>query len=157
MFFATTLLSIESASSHILRSTDGLTWQDTEIQHDVTEKSFFGVGASDDVFVAVGPMGKVFTSTDGITWQKQDFGGEAQSCDEANLYDILWDGDRFIALGGSRLGLGGVVAMSLDGVTWGQHRLVRDSYGLFKAIAWSGETYVLSTLNMDGRIFYSPE
>lgn len=86
-------------------------------------------------YVAVGLYGTILTSGDGLSWSVGDSGMEAW------LYRIIWDGTRFVAVGGdTTLAGNGNVATSEDGVNWTLQE-VGTRY-VFYDIVWNGSRYV---------------
>ncbi|MCH9025020.1 MAG: hypothetical protein IH931_06765, partial [candidate division Zixibacteria bacterium] len=94
----------------------------------------------------------------GITWTEQDLG--ISNSEWVFLQSVIWDGQRFVVVGGSHLAIGGFSAISEDGINWSHYKYVLDNDagngGLFNSIAWSGSKYVVASGQMSGRIFYSP-
>jgi len=64
-------------------------------------------------YVAVGEASNIFTSADGITWTEQNSGTSA-----IHLYDVVWSGTQFVAVGGAQGGGLPTILTSPDGVTW---------------------------------------
>jgi hypothetical protein len=86
-------------------------------------------------YVAVGLYGTVLTSDDGLSWSVGDIGTDAW------LYGIVWDGTRFVAVGGDMTVAGlGNVATSEDGLTWALQE-VGTRY-VFSDIVWNDSRYV---------------
>lgn len=145
--------------SHFLLSADGENWNKISIARGSGQRyEFYGVGASEELIVAVGPDQNLFTSQDGITWTEQDLG--IPNSEWVFLESVIWDGQRFVVVGGSHLAIGGFSAISEDGINWTHQKYVLDNEagnaGLFNSIAWSGSKYVVASGQMSGRIFYSP-
>jgi hypothetical protein len=117
-------------------STDGLTWQVVVIPSDVT-----GLCGSSEVFVASNPHGNLYRSVDGLRWSMVldsslttgkmrvvrtgnlffSFGTYIHSSADGtswaqrtrNHNDIVWTGERYVAVGNS-----GVTGVSTNGTTW---------------------------------------
>lgn len=145
--------------SYFLISPDGENWNKVSIDRGPGQRlEFYGVGASKELIIAVGPDQNLFTSQDGITWTEQDLG--ISNSEWVFLESVIWDGQRFVVVGGSHLAIGGFSAISEDGINWSHYKYVLDNDagngGLFNSIAWSGSKYVVASGQMSGRIFYSP-
>lgn len=151
-FIATT--AGDSMSCFLISET-GREWDKITVERPGSGRTeFYGIAASDDLIVAVGPNENVLTSQDGINWVERDPG--IPGSESVFLRSVMWDGQRFVAVGGSHLAWGGFTVISSDGVNWKQQNYVMDPGGEFTSIAWSGTRYVLSSSSMGGRIFYSP-
>lgn len=79
------------SNSVIFRSSDGLTWDEASIT--IQSLLFDVVAGPEGDFVAVGTDGAILSSTDGEKWRADESGTE-----EA-LYDVIWGGGQFIAVG----------------------------------------------------------
>lgn len=142
--------------SHFLLSTDGEIWNKISIERaPSSRKQFYGIGASKDMIIAVGPDEDLFTSTDGTIWTEQELG--IPNSEWIFLQSVIWDGQRFVVVGGSHLAIGGFSAISEDGINWSHYKYVFENGGGFTSIAWSGSKYVVASRRMSGRIFYSPK
>lgn len=83
------------------------------------------------ILVIVGDFGYITTSNDdGKAWQVQKLNTQA------DLYDVIWDGKQFIAVGNC-----GTVATSTDGHHWLFSSTNQPDF--YTAIAYNGETYVI--------------
>jgi hypothetical protein len=91
------------------------------------------VAVGDGRVVAVG-CGVALTSDDGVVWSAWPL--DPGVC----LQDVIWVGDRFLAVGG-RDGTPGesVVATSRDGTTWGLQGI---GSGALRSVAWDGRALV---------------
>jgi len=77
-------------------------------------------------FVAVSmDSSAIFTSPDGITWTRHDVNAE--------LYSIVWTGDKYVAVGDT-------VVLSSDGVTW--------TYGNLPSLKWP---HCMNSVIWDGK------
>ncbi len=86
---------------------------------------------NDSVFVSVGDFGYISTSSDqGKTWKVQKLNTEA------DLYDAIWDGKQFIAVGNC-----GTVAKSKDGYDWSFTSTGQPDF--YTSIAYDGKTYIV--------------
>jgi PKD repeat protein len=89
-------------------SSDGLTWSDrTRPQH---EPRIEAVATNGSVYVAVG--WGLHTSEDGVIWESHP----DVSYLDYDLRDIVWSGERFVAIG--RSGVQSVALISTDGESW---------------------------------------
>lgn len=91
-----------SGSTKVATSPDGITWTSRTAPSASRYRVAFGGG----VFAAVAASG-LHTSPDGITWTYRPFAGLPAAA------GIVWDGARFIAVGGAS-----GTAISYDGITW---------------------------------------
>ena len=97
--------SLEGGS--IFRSTDLVTW--TEVVSDIEAQH--GVAWNGNLFVAVGRWSvsgsQIRTSPDGVTWT------EVPAGTIQGLFDVVWTGSQFVAVGGSS-----TILTSPDGAVW---------------------------------------
>ncbi len=108
-----------------------------------TDYFLWGVDRSDNLFVAVGFDGAMVSSTDGIDWAPLSSGIKT------TLFDILWSGDQFVAVGDH------AILRSPDGLSWTIVTEI-DAPGpfLLEGVASSGSTYV-AVDSPSGQIFTS--
>ena len=83
-------------------------------------------------YVVVGDNGSLLTSTDSVTWTAINSGTGVP------LLDILWDGVKFIAVGGNSSS--GIVLTSSDGITWSSPQFVGSH--LLHGITYNGSKYI---------------
>lgn len=81
----------------------GLNWD-----YAAVDELFYDVVYYGGVFVAVGANGAIYTSTDGSSWTSRT------SNITAHIYNVVHDGEQFIAYGGND----GELTVSTDGTTW---------------------------------------
>jgi len=83
------------------------------------------------VIVSVGDFGYISTSSDyAKNWKVQKLNTEA------DLYDVIWDGKEFIAVGNC-----GTVAKSKNGYDWSFKSTGKSDF--YTSIAYNGETYMI--------------
>ena len=121
----------------VLSSPDGATW--TPWLDKVDTRFINAVAGSGHAFVAVGDAGGVLVSADGLSWSKVAAGLAGLPLD-AWLGDVIWTGDRFVAVGSrsSTLGLGGMVLASVDGREWTRVDVADN----LRDVAWDGQRLV---------------
>jgi PKD repeat protein len=94
--------------SVVLTSNDGTIWSSVDFN------SCSAVASNGSTLVAVGNE-TIFASSDGASWQQV-------ASLPMNLFDAVWDGERFVAVGGSHAPAGGwtttAIATSPDGRDW---------------------------------------
>ena len=119
----------------VLTSPDLATWT---LQYASTFYALSGVTYGNGQFVAVGEGTAIFTSPDGIIWTQRSSG-------EWELYDVIYGGGSYVAVGGLRVlpGIGGhsnvgVILTSSDGRFW--TRRVLTSEPPFISVAYGGGT-----------------
>lgn len=130
----------------IATSNDGITWSTRSTP---TTKQLNAIGTNGTTYLAGGYGGTVLSSTTLTSWSLQL---PEASLTQDLLNDILWDGSRFIAVGGNFSAE--VILTSGNGVTW----TASDNgaaYGGLKSIAYNGSTYV--AVGISGRILSSPD
>jgi hypothetical protein len=120
-------------------STDGSSWTTTSIDTggDGLFIGFYPQGisavATDGVkYVALGNdrnIIKAYTSIDGLSWQVS----ATDIRRSININDMLWDGERFIAVGDN------LVITSSNGKNW---RVLSEPTAPIQSIAWNGERYM---------------
>jgi subtilisin family serine protease len=119
----------------ILRSSDGSSWTTADSG---TGLALRAVASSGNRYIAVGGdhlQGMILESPDGVTWTDRTPAGL-----EHILYGVIWDGGRFVAVGGHWRTDTGIALSSVDGVFWSNHAL-NDQPSLH-AIARNGNTLV---------------
>ncbi|TVR52258.1 MAG: DUF2341 domain-containing protein, partial [Puniceicoccaceae bacterium] len=102
----------------ILVSSDGSSWTTAASG---TGQALRAVATNGSKYVAVGGdylEGIVLESADGQTWTDRTPAGL-----ESILYGVIWDGTRFVAVGGHWQTDTGIVMDSGDGITWSEHTL----------------------------------
>jgi hypothetical protein len=113
----------------ILTSSDGMTWTA------ITSAGYYGIDSlwaiawSGNTFFAVGG-GSTYTSSDGTNWNQVSSG--------FSLYDVIWDGTRFVAIDATISG--GIKFFSSDGTSSGSASTGGSS--TLYVIDWSGSQYV---------------
>lgn len=125
----------------ILNSPDGVLWEEaSEAGSGTARADLQAVAWGRDRFVAVaGWPPEIVHSFDGQEWQ------EASGDPGFRISDVIWDGDRFVAVGYG-------VAYSSDGHRWQRARM---SLKTPHAVAWNGERYV--AVGHDGAIVHSDD
>ncbi|MCC5789070.1 MAG: immunoglobulin domain-containing protein [Opitutales bacterium] len=102
----------------ILVSSDGTSWTTASSG---TDQALRAVATDGSKYVAVGGdylEGIVLESADGESWTDRTSAGL-----ESILYGVIWEGTRFVAVGGHWQTDSGIVMDSGDGVTWSEHTL----------------------------------
>ena len=92
-----------------------------------TGNDILAIAYGDGIFAAVGSRGTILTSPDGETWTFRDSGIWN------DFRDIVWNGERFVAVGRSP-------AVSTDGIAWVSQPL--DPAGYLAAVVWTGRQFV---------------
>lgn len=92
-----------------------------------------GVAYGNGTYVAVGDSGVITTSTDGLEWVARESGVFDK------LFNVIWNGNIFIAVGGTYPN-GGIILTSSDGVSWTCQIL--DIEPSITDIAWDGNQFV---------------
>jgi hypothetical protein len=148
----------------ILYSNDGGWW--SPAADSATAETLTGVAWNGERFVAVGHHGAIVHSSDGDHWQPASrpavpFRAARPDDDPSRIYyyfsGIVWNGERFVAVGwGGNDNLGTVVHSS-DGDSWelaADHDYLANEH--FEAVAWSGERFVAVSY-FTGTIMYSSD
>jgi hypothetical protein len=120
----------------VLVSADGAKWKVEQVSD---KGALNSVAYGGGVFVAVKYDNAVLLSPDARTWTRQSLGSE----DAFSLNRVVWDGDRFIAVGSGHPGCNsyfGVIFSSPDGVKWDSQDLC--GWGAVSAVARNGEQLV---------------
>lgn len=118
----------------VKRSVDnGATW---ELVAMPTEASLNSIDFSDETHgVIVGLTGTILMTADGgLNWEMIDSGTET------HLYDLLWDGDRYFAVGDA----GMLLSADADGVTWSVGKLAPQNFGWYTGITRAGDNHFIS-------------
>jgi photosystem II stability/assembly factor-like uncharacterized protein len=109
---------------------DGESWQEVAVP---TESSLNAVAFADGAHgVIVGLSGTILVTADGgKSWQ------QAASGVETHLYDVLWDGSTYHAVGDA----GMIVTADARGAPWRADKLSPDNFGWYTGIAPAGGSY----------------
>lgn len=94
-------------------------------------ESLRGIAVGNDKFVTVGDHSTIAYSNDGTSWVSVPFEDKRYE-----LNDIIWDGDKFIAVGvchDDRVD-SGVILTSFDGTKWSSEP-VDSNYAFYNSIA----------------------
>jgi hypothetical protein len=97
-----------------------------------------------------GNAGYISTSPDGITWTLQTTVFSQGGTKQANLFQVIWDGARFVLLGQlATPSLDDIVATSVDGITWNVTILQASGLNVNVAtyVAFSGSLYVATSFD----------
>ncbi|WP_018717978.1 WD40/YVTN/BNR-like repeat-containing protein [Arhodomonas aquaeolei] len=111
---------------------DGASWEEVDSP---TDSSLMAVTFRDAGHaVAVGLSGTVLTTSDGGThWQTRKAGTGA------HLFDVAWDGARYIAVGNG----GALVTGNADGERWTAGSIAAGNFGWYTEVtAVAGHTYI---------------
>jgi photosystem II stability/assembly factor-like uncharacterized protein len=93
-------------------SDDGISWSERDTSQGVFG-TFYSVAWTGAQFVAVGTLG-IWTSPDGTAWTRT-----TPNPNPLNLAEILWAGDRFVAMASTSSGTGRYYLMtSQNGTNW---------------------------------------
>lgn len=130
-FLAVGVHFTEPREQIVWSSPDGLTWNRTE----VTGLVAAAVVATDSGWTVVGGgglQGGVWNSTDGLSWEVATSAAFTSDTHHISLRDVAYDGERFVAVGGSSAREfreeRPVVWVSDDGVDWER---IEDETGVF--------------------------
>ena len=95
------------------------------------DEDFYAVAEGKDssnqpLLIAVGGLtGKIIKSSDAKTWTEVDYSSIVLASEFIDLYDVLWDGSQFIAVGSrfqsfsfSNSNKGSIILTSPDGINW---------------------------------------
>jgi photosystem II stability/assembly factor-like uncharacterized protein len=113
----------------MMRTTDaGETWTEAEPQ---SERSLMAIAFRDPSHaVAVGLDGLILVTEDGgTTWERADAGTSI------HLFDVIWDGSRWVAVGD----MGSVITGSVDARAWTVDKLSPDDLAWHTALTRVGE------------------
>lgn len=120
----------------------GDTWT---VQNSTVTNNFYGAAVNGTTVVVVGGGPSVLRSTDsGVTWT------DVSPAFGADLYDVVWTGSKYVAVGGDLAAPNAYVASSPDGITWtidypgvGEQPYRAVAYNstipLFVAVGWAGQ------------------
>jgi len=133
-------------SGLIATSHDGITWTTHSTP---TDTQLNAIATNGVTYLAGGYGGTVLSSTTLSSWSLQL---PEASLTQDLLNDILWDGSRFIAVGGNFRP--DVILTSDNGITWAASDNGAGNGGL-KSIAYNGSTYV--AVGVSGRILSSQD
>ena len=148
----------------IVHSDNGDWW--APATESATAEALTDVAWNGERFVAVGHHGAIVHSSDGDRWQPASRPAvpfRAARPDDAphRIYyyfsGIVWNGERFVAVGWGGDDNLGTVVHSSDGDHWelaADHGHLADEH--FEAVAWSGERFVAVSY-FNGTIMYSPD
>ena len=148
----------------IVHSDNGDWW--SPATDSATVETLTDVAWNGERFVAVGHHGAIVYSSDGDHWQPASrpavpFRAARPDDDPHQIYyyfsGIVWNGERFVAVGWGGDGNLGTVVHSSDGDRWelaADHDHLADEH--LEAVAWSGERFVAVSY-FDGTIMYSPD
>ena len=148
----------------IVHSDNGDWW--SPATDSATAETLTDVAWNGERFVAVGHHGAIVYSSDGDRWQPASrpavpFRAARPDDDPYQIYyyfsGIVWNGERFVAVGWGGDGNLGTVVHSSDGDRWelaADHDHLADEH--LEAVAWSGERFVAVSY-FDGTIMYSPD
>jgi len=128
-----TVVTSPDAETWTLRDVDPLAGGETQ--------ALLAVAWADPGFVAVGALNDstayVVTSSDGVVWTRRE------TPDLPPLASVVWDGSRFVAVGGAWGYLeGGVVAASADGASWEILAQPVSPLGDLVDVTWTGGRYI---------------
>ncbi|CAM2064645.1 hypothetical protein SCOR_04690 [Sulfidibacter corallicola] len=137
---ATTMVAYNDAGS-VFTSTDGVTWQETDLSGESIGGNFGWLLWNGERFVGV-TESKVFTSEDGLDWSVSDasirfFG------------PLIWDGTRYAHLSSEG------VYLSDDALLWEHQTLLRNSSAQLKGLRHQNGTYRATGEN--GLLFHSQD
>lgn len=88
-------------------STDGVSWTRATATPTLTAGSLFGITYAQNIYVAVGDAGRIFTSSDGNDWASRTSGVTP------SLFAVAGGPAGFVAAGSN-----GTIVSSADGITW---------------------------------------
>lgn len=92
------------------------------------------IASSEEHAVTVGTDGIAYRTTNLEEWERIDLGVDS------DMYDILWDGKKYIAVGDNM-----TILISINGIEWEQINIDFESiYRVYSNIEYNGETYVIA-------------
>ncbi|MEP7043177.1 MAG: hypothetical protein ABI843_08935 [Dokdonella sp.] len=122
------------ASGLVHASANGIDWSN----YFTGDISFWrGIATNGSIYVGVSDNGSIWASSDARIWQQQTAYPE-------QFFDVIWDGSKFVAVGGNWFGDGSgdsAILTSADGVTWDE-RYSSTATPLLFAVEWNGSEYV---------------
>jgi hypothetical protein len=116
-------------SGTIIQSPDGINWTR---QESGTDETLMSIAWNGTMYVALNALSNVaITSNDGKVWTAT----QVDISQTEYIYDIVWTGDKFVAVGDS-----GYIGTSSDGINW----IYQDSAttDMLQAVTWTGERLV---------------
>lgn len=119
----------------VITSPDGIQWESQE--SGVYFNEIYSIAFNGTRYVATGESGLIIESKDGKTWNPCESGTSRY------LFDVIWDGNRFIAVGGRYFESGsdsGTILISTDGLSW--ETQVDSLTGCFQGVATNGTVHV---------------
>lgn len=119
------------SSGVIATSADGKNWVLRQSAILTLNSSSWNMMPSNPLYIAVGSSGTVLTSGDGTIWVSEDSGSTV------SLNDITWDGNQFVAVGGTN----SYLTRDSSGV-WTEHTIALAKYGL-NSIASNGKVILV--------------
>lgn len=116
----------------IRTSKDAVNWTRKQVEY----AGLYSIACNENLFVAGGVNGTIFTSTDGFEWKSIELGKIEK---KYTISDIIWDGKQFIAIGAQNVY--GIIMTSPDGVTWTTR--ISETVEGFNSIVYNGDIYVV--------------
>lgn len=109
----------------VWRSSDGVTFDPQTLSESFATKAYliWGAASSPTTLVALGhgfgtSTGSAWVTHDGASWSESFPNGSGPAIASGiDLYDIVYDGGRFLAVGETKAGTAGAW-LSVDGLTW---------------------------------------
>ena len=95
--------------------------------------TYYSITYGNDEYIVVGESGVILASQNGVNWEVRESGVKEP------LYNIIWNGDLYVAVGGS-YSKGCVILTSKDGVNWEKQSC--EFYGELHGIVWNGSKFV---------------
>jgi hypothetical protein len=141
---------IGAGSGLVVTSSDGLNWTSLE-SGSKPATALNAVATNGTTTIAVGDHGSnefnrttakptLIVTLDGNNWNRIDT-NSLTIYTFGNLYDIIWTGTRFVAVGSSQSGAGVLILTSEDGSVW-TTRLQNNTSGILSKVAKKGDTLI---------------
>jgi hypothetical protein len=130
----------------VMTSRDGHDWSYQDL---LFAYPLHAVGWTGSRFVAAGNGDLYLTSTDGEIWEQHAWP------DSRDVTDMAWSGDRLVAVGG-RLGVGGFILSTTDGIHWVECKLPIENVSDFDDVTWTGTHFVAVSRSSGDKVQVGP-
>ncbi|MBF0266546.1 MAG: hypothetical protein HQL46_14875 [Gammaproteobacteria bacterium] len=120
------------ANGILLRSSNGIDWLTLETS---STETLNNISWNNETYVIVGNNELILSSTDGESWTRR-LGSNSQNLEQKNLYDIIWNGSKFLIVGGPGNWGEAHVLSSFDAISWQTETVSANS---LNSIAWDGQ------------------
>lgn len=130
----------------VVTSTDGFAWS---VQQLDTTLRLSEIATDGQRFVATTEDGDtIVTSDDGLAWTVRDIGSLP-----VRLLEVIWAGDRFIALGDDNMAFTAHIFESVDGIAWTPH-LVGSNMNA-RSLAFNGAKLLVVGRDFDANALFA--